>query len=76
MIKIYIGISILCAVIWLLLSGIYTPFLLSLGVLSCGLVVWLAQRMGLLDDDVPNIGLLLRFFAYLPWLIGEIAKAN
>ena len=32
--------------------------------------------MSILDDDLPNLGLLFRFTAYLPWIFGEIAKAN
>ena len=77
LIKIYTGISILCVAVWLLLSGYFTnSLLLSLGAASCAIVIWLAQRMGILDEDLPSFGLILRFFAYIPWLIVEISKSN
>ena len=77
MIRIYFSFSILCVATWLLLSGYFTnPLLLSLGAVSCVFVIWVTQRMGLLDEDLPNYGLIIRFFAYLPWLIAEITKSN
>jgi multicomponent Na+:H+ antiporter subunit E len=76
LIKIYAGIGLFYAAVWLLLSGFFTPFLLILGVLSCALTLWLTQRMGLLDEDLPSLPMLLRFIAYLPWISREIAMAN
>lgn len=77
MLKIYLGISLLCASAWLLLSGYFdNSLLLSFGVLSCALVIWLATRMKLLDDDLPSFTMLLRFKAYLPWIIIAIAQSN
>jgi len=76
LLKIYTGISLLCVAVWLLLSGFFTPFLLALGGVSCAIVIWLAHRMGLLDEDMPSFGMLIRFLTYLPWIAREIAKAN
>ncbi|MEL6257687.1 MAG: Na+/H+ antiporter subunit E [Pseudomonadota bacterium] len=63
-------------VLWLGLSGHYTPLILSLGGVSIGLSALLAARLGTLDrEGAPYI----RIFAYLfywVWLIGEIIKAN
>lgn len=72
----YIGISALYVAVWLLLSGFFTPLLLTFGAVSCLFVLWIAHRMQLLNDDLPSFGLLLRYLAYLPWLLIEIAKSN
>ncbi len=62
--------------IWLLASGHYTPMLVTLGVLSCLLVVWLGVRMGIVDAESMPVHLTLRGLAYVPWLVVEVAKAN
>ena len=61
---------------WLLLSGMFVPFLLAAGVGSAIAVSWLAGRM----DDVahqPQAPSLRwsAFFTYWPWLIKEIIVA-
>ena len=63
-------------IFWLLLSGHYTPLLLGLGVVSCVLVVYIARRMDILDNESISLSLLLRFIAYSPWLLKEIWKSN
>ena len=63
--------------LWLLLSGFFTPFLLTLGVLSCALVVWVAMRMQVLDIEGQPLHLsVIACALYIPWLLKEIAKAN
>ena len=62
--------------IWLLLSGHYTPFLISLGLISVITVVAVIRRMGLLRGDAVPLHLTPRFQFYLPWLVWQIAKAN
>ena len=61
---------------WLLMSGHYTPLLISLGVVSCALAVVLAHLIGATDDE----GLPLHIFAglpvYLVWLLREIVMSN
>jgi multicomponent Na+:H+ antiporter subunit E len=61
---------------WLLLSGHYTPLLISLGVASTVLVVYLAMRMNVLDPEGVPLHLAGRFWLYLPWLMKEILVAN
>ncbi len=63
--------------LWLLLSGYFVPLLLSLGVASCALVVFIAWRMDVIDKEAIPVQL-LRFgiFGYLMWLAKEIAKSN
>ena len=62
--------------IWLLWSGHYTPLLLSLGLVSCGFVAWIARRMGVADREGVPIEILPRMLLYLPYLVLEIVKAN
>lgn len=72
-----IGLGIFCFAIWLLLSGYFdNTLLLALGVVSCLLVVYIAHRMRLFDQDNPSVSFILRGLLYLPWLLMEIVKSN
>ena len=62
--------------VWLLNSGHYTVLITSFGVLSCLLVVVLARRMNIVDDEGVPIHLLPRLPIYLPWIAKEVVKAN
>jgi multicomponent Na+:H+ antiporter subunit E len=62
--------------VWVLWSGHFTPLLLSLGVLSCAFVAWIAWRMNLLDREGVPIEITPRVLLYLPYLAIEIVKAN
>jgi multicomponent Na+:H+ antiporter subunit E len=63
-------------VFWLLLSGIYTPFLIAAGIGSALGVTALALRMRLIDREGHPIHLCVRaFFWYWPWLLKEIVKS-
>ena len=57
---------------WLLLSGIYEPFLIGAGVFSSLLVVWIARRMELVDAEGHPAHLGRGALTYWPWLIREI----
>jgi multicomponent Na+:H+ antiporter subunit E len=60
---------------WLLLSGLFTPFLLSAGV-GCALaVVWFARRMDVVDHEGHPIHLGPRALVYWPWLLKEVVKS-
>lgn len=60
---------------WLLLSGHYTPFLLLMGIASAAGMVWLAQRMDVMDDEGHPIHLCRGVLWYWPWLAKEIVKS-
>lgn len=60
---------------WLLLSGYFTPFLLSAGAGCAVAVVWFARRMDVVDHEGHPIQLGMRIVAYWPWLILEIVKS-
>jgi len=57
---------------WLLLSGYFVPFLLTMGVLSAIAVALLGQRMDLVDHEGHPIQLSWRLILYWPWLFKEI----
>jgi multicomponent Na+:H+ antiporter subunit E len=61
---------------WLLLSGMYTPFLMASGA-GCALaILLLARRMDVVDHEGHPIQLGWRpFLSYWPWLGGEILKS-
>ncbi len=62
--------------VWLLLSGYFEPFLLGLGVLSCVIVVLIANRMDMIDHEGVPIHLGWRVLTYWVWLAVEIVKAS
>lgn len=59
-------------VTWLLLSGYFETFLLTLGVLSCVLVIAIALRMDVADREAFPLHLTPRIFLYWIWLLKEI----
>ncbi len=63
--------------LWVLLSGLFDSFHLTLGLISCGIVSFLSSD--LLFPSPKIRGLLpqwARFVRYIPWLMLEIIKAN
>ena len=64
-------------VLWLLLSGHYdSPLLLTLGVISSIAVVFIAQRMDVIDHECVPLQVRFGFIGYLAWLTKEIILAN
>ena len=62
--------------LWLALSGHYTPFLVGLGGLAAGFCTYVAARMGTVDDEGHPVHLLLRgALGYFIWLIWQIMKS-
>lgn len=70
------SLSVLLLTFWLLLSGHYTFLLNSLGVLSVVLVVWLARRMSVTDDEMAPLHLTPRLPAYWLWLALEVIRSS
>src|SRR5690606_35243334 len=67
---------LILVVFWLLLSGLYTPFLIGVGLAAALAVTAFAVRMGLVDEEGHPIHLgLLAFFWYWPWLVKEVVKS-
>lgn len=72
----YVSLALVLMGIWLLLSGHYDPLLISLGVVSVGVTVWIAARLNVVDHEGHPIHIVLRLFTYVPWLFWEIVKSN
>lgn len=72
-----VGTIIVFVGLWLLLSGVYKPLTVGLGVASTLFVIFIINRMDSIDED--RIGINLKpgeFVLYQLWLLVEIAKAN
>lgn len=62
---------------WLLLSGMYTPFLVAAGIGSAIAVTCLSIRMDLADEEAHPIHLARgAALSYWPWLAKEIIKSS
>lgn len=63
--------------VWILLSGHYTPLLMALGAISC-LIVWiLSHKMDLVDhEDHPLHLRPIKLMTYFAWLCAEVVKSN
>jgi multicomponent Na+:H+ antiporter subunit E len=60
---------------WLVLSGYFTPFLMSAGAACAIAVVWFARRMDVIDSEGHPVQLGWRIVAYWAWLSKEIVKS-
>ena len=58
------------------MSGYYTPLILSLGVISCLLCVYITIKGKFLDNETLPIYFFPRLIQYTLWLIKEILKSN
>ena len=72
----FLGLIVVLGALWLGLSGIYTPLLLTLAVISILLSVLLASRLETIDREGAPYGRTLHLFMYWGWLLVEIFKAN
>jgi multicomponent Na+:H+ antiporter subunit E len=61
---------------WLLLSGVYEPLYIILGLVSCTVAVVIGVRMDVVDHESHPIHLTRRFPGYFLWLAKEIVVAN
>jgi multicomponent Na+:H+ antiporter subunit E len=64
---------VVCFVLWLLLSGHWDAVHVGLGAAASALVVWLNRG----EEDVSRAAWALpRLAWYVPWLLGQIVRAN
>ena len=65
--------------VWMLWSGPYSVhhmLILTLGIVSCVFVVYMAHRMNIVDEEGHPIHLAFGLMLYIPWLVWAIVKAN
>ena len=70
------GLGVLLFAFWLVLSGHFEPLLIGFGIGSTALVVYLALRMDVVDEEGLPLNMGGRFWVYMPWLMKEILIAN
>lgn len=68
------GLVVLLAAFWLALSGHYTALLISVGAASVVLVIWISNRMEIVDEEQP-IHITLSLPRYTGWLMIQILIA-
>ena len=62
---------------WIVFSGKFDPFHLTLGVLCCSLVAWMAADFLITSPQLGTVGKVwIGFGLYIPWLIWQIILAN
>ena len=71
-----ISLFLTLAAFWLINSGHYTLLILSLGLTSIALVLYIAHRMDVVDHESQPLLIPLRIPRYHLWLIKEIILAN
>lgn len=68
---------LLLGVYWALLSGqFHNTWLITAGVLCILFVLWLAGRMGLLDDEGAPARYAVQIVLYVPYIIWQVLLAN
>ena len=68
--------ALLMIILWLVLSGHYTPLLLLFGVISCIFVVFLTWNSNFFNGELKPEQLFVKVPVYWIWLGGEILKSN
>lgn len=71
-----LSMALLLAATWLLLSGHFGVLLLTLGALSCALVLFLSHRMAVIDRETQPLHLASTLPGYWLWLLGQILRSN
>lgn len=71
-----IKLGLLLSILWIALSGHFTPLMLSFAAVSVALVLWLNQRMFAADKQHYFLPLNLGFFRFVGLLMGKIFIAN
>jgi multicomponent Na+:H+ antiporter subunit E len=68
---------ILMALLWVILSGKFDAFHLSLGLISCFIVAFFSGDLLSIPRNVKHLPVgWLRFIRYIPWLLYQIFLAN
>src|SRR5690554_1149275 len=73
----FVWLVFLLSVFWVVNSGHFDPLLISFGLFSIGIVVWINSRMSKFSDEyLPPVIMSLRLPFYVLWLVKEIIKSN
>lgn len=72
----FLSLAVVLAALWLGVSGVYKVHILSLGVASVLLVVWLSARMEVVGTEHNPALYSWRLPVYWGWLVWQIVTAN
>ena len=70
-----VSLAIALILFWLALSGHYTAFLITMGIIASLATVYVARRMEALDGESVPVELIIPALTYWPWLVVEIWKS-
>jgi len=77
MMKIHtLSLSLLLAICWLLNSGLFKPLIFGMGIVSIILVLAIAARMKVIDEESQPLHLTKSIPAYYLWLLKELVVSN
>lgn len=71
-----ISLFITLSAFWLFNSGHYSLLILSLGLVSIALVIFISYKMDVVDQESQPVYLTRTIFGYYIWLIKEIILSN
>lgn len=72
-----IGVIIILFALWLLMSGIYTPMLIGLGLAASLFSLYIVRRMDAVDGARSSLQMSpIRYSGYIVWFMGEVVRAN
>lgn len=71
-----LSLILLLVIFWLVNSGHYTPLIMGFGLASIILVVAIAQRMKVVDEESVPFHLMRELPRYYLWLLKELAISN
>ncbi|MBN1843332.1 MAG: Na+/H+ antiporter subunit E [Deltaproteobacteria bacterium] len=73
----FVGTAFILFAFWMLLSGHFDAFHLTLGAICCGLVAYLFHDLLFANVRVGDMRIVVaRFISYIPWLIKQIVLSN
>ncbi len=71
-----VSLGVVLYLFWILLSGIYTPYFLTVGAIGAALISAASYRAGLVDEESHPIEKLPALITYNLWLLSEIIKSG
>ncbi|MCC2616266.1 Na+/H+ antiporter subunit E [Aestuariibacter halophilus] len=71
-----LNLGIILAILWLVMSGHFTPLLMSLGLLSVVICLFIAHRMDVVDGHSHPVHMSFKLIRFWLWLGWQIILAN
>lgn len=71
-----VSLSATLMIFWLLMSGIYTPLLIGLGVVSVALTMIIVHRMNIIDQETHPTHILLNLPRFIVYLFIDLVNSS